>query len=207
MVEPTIFAILQAIFLLTFPWGLHLFLSWMVLFSQWLDLQAPSHGWIHCKHYHQCHLPRKAWTRHKRRRGWETSFHLEKGSCPSRLTYFCGPPSGLVARSEVFSAKLTWKPNKPFSAASLWLRMWGRKQQKFLEPREERSFDCGQALTYLPGLLWFWLLLHLPSHPLHSNPFWQQESFPRPATLQWKKCNWHLRRFRDCRWRHICLPN
>ena len=59
MAEHAIIALMQAIFLLTFPWGLQFLLSWTKLFSWQLEHQAPSQHPIHCKPYHQCQLPRK----------------------------------------------------------------------------------------------------------------------------------------------------
>ena len=86
-------------------------------------------------------------TRHEKRRDWETSLWLKKESCPSRLTYCCGPPSGLVVMLKIFSAKLACNLKAPFFAASSQLRMWGRKQQEFSELRQQKSWQMNQLWT------------------------------------------------------------
>ena len=68
LAKNTIITLMQAIFLLTFPWGLHLLLSWARLLSQELDHQAPSQHQIHDKCHHLCHLPMKTSSKVRKRR-------------------------------------------------------------------------------------------------------------------------------------------
>ena len=96
--------IMQAIVLLIFPCGLHLLLSWTMLFSQGLELQSPSQHWIHHECYHQQISLERHRITHKKRKSWKTSSWQEKGKCLSKLTCCHGPPSGLVVTSKIFSA-------------------------------------------------------------------------------------------------------
>ena len=78
-----------------------------------LHHQASSQNWIHCKCCYLCNSPMKTSTKVQRKRGWGISLQ-KKGKCPSRFTFFCNPPSGLVVMSKILSATLTWMLNEPF---------------------------------------------------------------------------------------------
>ena len=88
MAKPTIIAIIQAITLLMFPWGLCLFLPWTMIFSQQLELQAPSQCWIHLKRRQQCQLPRKPSNKAEKKKRLRDKFGARKKKLPIKTYLF-----------------------------------------------------------------------------------------------------------------------
>ena len=88
MAKPSIIAIFQAIILLTFHWGLPLFLSWTTYFSQWLELGAPSQHWIHHELHQQHQVPRKTSNKVQRKKGLRDKFMTRDRKLPKKTYLF-----------------------------------------------------------------------------------------------------------------------
>ena len=138
MTKSTTIALMQTIFLLTFPWGSTLFSPCSCFSPKNLTTKHPA------KQNPLQTLPSPQFTDENikqgmKKRGWETSLWEEKGTCQLRLSCFYGPLSWLVVTSRTSSATLTWRLDQHFSAALLQLRTWGKNQWEFLDLKQRES--------------------------------------------------------------------
>ena len=180
MAEPTIVAFIKAIFLLTFLWGLHFLLSSAALFSQWLDLRAPSQRRIHRKRRCQCQLPRESMNNVQQRKRSRDKFAGRKRKKPVNTYLFLWSTFRVGCYIKKFLCQTYRKAQQAFLCCFIVTRDIMEKSTRIIRVNMKRiianeSTVEGDSPTYLAR--------------------YDSEGVR------------HCRRVKDCRWGHICLPN